>query len=257
MSEQQAFELQDATVVVTGGSRGIGSAVARKFGSRGARVVVNYRQNADAAEAVVDDIERHEGRGFAKQADVSDPKQSRKLIQAAEERYGSLDVLVNNAGVCRPAHIDELESEAIDEVMDTNLKGVFYVTKHAVGMMKQQGRGAIINLSSIAGQMGTVDAAYAASKAGILGFTKALARELGPHGIRVNAVSPGPVETDMGDEILNFLEETDFHGHENLDTFLDAYAAQPEQIAKGVAYLAESDFVTGETLTINGGMYTE
>lgn len=254
----RSMEPSDSVVLVTGGSRGIGAATAARFAEAGARVAINYHRSRQRAEELADALDAGTpGRARAFRCDVRDKTACHRMVEEVTEELGPIEVLVNNAGVARPRQIADLDPDIWDEVIRTNLTGAFQVAQTVSEEMREAGGGSIVNVSSIAAQMGTVDCAYAASKAGLLGLTRAMARELGPYGIRVNAVAPGPVETDMGEEILEFLEETDFHGHENLGTFLDRYAARPETIADAIFSLATGEFITGETLTVNGGMYLD
>ena len=255
MAHDSTFE--DRSVLVTGASRGIGAATARAFGRRGAAVVVNYHQSEEAAHEVAESIEASGGEAEVVGANVASTDEAEHLVDTSIDTFGKLDVVVSNAGVTIPKRFHELDDETLETVIDTNLKGAFHITRPASRHLVEQGKGAIVFISSIAAQMGTVDAAYSASKAGLLGMMRALARELGPEGVRVNAISPGPVSTELGDDILAFLEEQQFHGHENLDTFLEAYEADPEQVAEAAVYLADAEFVTGENLTLNGGMYLD
>jgi len=250
--------LRGATVLVTGASRGIGAASARRFAQEGAKVAINYRESADRAEALAREISGSTpGEARVHRCDVRDPGAVEAMVGRVAEEWGAPTVLVNNAGVARPRRLEELDGETWDHVIGTNLTGAFHAARAVAVPMRRAGGGVIVNVSSIAAQMGTVDVAYAASKAGLLGLTRALARELGPAGIRVNAVAPGPVETEMGEEILEFLEARDFHGHSNLGTFLDRYAARPEEVAEGILALVRGEFITGETLSLNGGMYLD
>jgi len=153
----------------------------------------------------------------------------------------------------RPNRLEETTDEAWESVIDTNLSGAFRVTRAAAPHLREAG-GDVVFVSSVGGTLGTVDASYAASKAGLHGLTRALARELGPDGVQVNAVAPGPVETEMNDEILAYLESIEFRGHENVDTHLPAYACEPADVADSVAYLLDNEYVHGEVLDVDGGM---
>lgn len=250
--------MKGTVVLVTGASRGIGAATARRFAREGATVAVNYHRSRERAEELASELSSGTpGEARPYRCDVRDASACRQMVSQVADELGIPEILVNNAGVARPRQLGELDPETWCDVIRTNLTGAYQVAAPVVERMREAGSGSIVNVSSIAGQMGTVDCAYAASKAGLLGLTRAMARELGPYGIRVNAVAPGPVESDMGAEILEFLEETEFHGHEHLGTFLDRYAARPEEIADAIFSLSTGDFITGETLTVNGGMYVD
>ncbi len=216
-------------------------------------MVVNYRESEDAARETVEGVKEFGRDALAVQADVSDSAAVERMIERAVKEWDGLDAVVNNAGIVRPALAEETADEDWAAVLDTNLTGAFYVARAAVPHLRASG-GDIVNVSSIGGTAGTVDASYAASKAGLHGLTRALARELGPDGVQVNAVAPGPVETSLNDAILEHLEATAFRGHENLDTHLPEYATTPETVADAVAYLVGAEYVHGEVLNINGGM---
>jgi len=240
------------TVLVTGASRGIGRATAVRLAEAGHDVVVNYHTGEQAAEETVAAVEQRGRDAIAVAADVSDSTAVDGLVERAVG-WGGLDAVVNNAGIVRPALLEETTDEDWAAVLETNLTGAFYVARAAAPHLRAAA-GELVNVSSIGGTAGTVDASYAASKAGLHGLTRALARELGPDGVQVNAVAPGPVETSLNDAILEHLEATGFKGHENLDTHLPEYATTPETVADAVAYLVGADYVHGEVLNLNGGM---
>lgn len=234
--------LEGKTALVTGGSRGIGRAIALELARGGASVIVSYRSGADEAEAVAD-----EAGGRAVRADVSDAGEARSLVEEA----GDLDILVNNAGLTRDALLARMSDEDWDAVLDTNLSGTFYTCRAAArGMMRRRG-GAIVNVTSIValrGNPGQVN--YAASKAGIIGLTKSLARELGSRGIRANAVAPGYVKTRLT-EVLS--EQAT--GAMLTNTPLGRLG-EPHEIAGAVRFLCsdEAAFITGEVLMVDGGL---
>lgn len=243
--------LENKIAVVTGGSRGIGRAIALELARRGASVVVNYNRNAEAGAEVVAAIEDAGGQAVAVQADVSDFEQAAGLIQAALDRFGRIDVLVNNAGTTRDQLLMLMKEGDWDDVLRTNLKSVFNCSKAAARPMVRQRQGRIINISSvsgIAGQGGQTN--YAASKAGIIGFTKSLAKELGPRSITVNCVAPGFIPTDLTADLPEELRQ------KAIEATPLRRMGKPEEIAYAVAFLAsdEAAFITGETLTVDGGL---
>lgn len=239
-------------VLVTGASRGIGRAIVLQLAGT-YDVAVNYRTSADDAADVVTAAEQQGSTAVAIQADVSDSAAVDELLAEATDTLGGLDAVINNAGIIRPAPITDLSDEEWQAVIETNLTGAFYIARAAVPYLRENG-GDIINMSSIGGTSGTVDTSYAASKAGLHGLTRALAREVGPDEIQVNAIAPGPVATEMNDDIVAYLEDVGFHGHENVDTQLPTYACDPAEIAGTVEYLLENEFIHGEIVNVNGGM---
>jgi 3-oxoacyl-[acyl-carrier protein] reductase len=234
--------LEGKTALVTGGSRGIGRAIALELARAGASVVVGYRSGREEAEAVAE-----EAGGRAVQADVSDPTEAKRLVEEA----GELDVLVNNAGLTRDGLIVRMSDEDWRVVLDTNLGGVFHTCRAAArGMMKRRA-GAIVNVSSIVGVHGNPGQTnYSASKAGIIGFTKALARELGERGVRANVVAPGYVRTRLT-EVLG----EELTGQMLANTPLGRLG-EPEDVASAVRFLSsdEAAFITGEVLLVDGGL---
>jgi 3-oxoacyl-[acyl-carrier protein] reductase len=243
--------LENKVAVVTGASRGIGRAIALELARRGARVVVNYHRNAEAAAEVVAAIEAAGGQATAVQADVGDFEQAAALIRAALDAFDGIDILVNNAGTTRDQLLMLMKEGDWDEVICTNLKSVFNCCKAAGRPMMRQRRGRIINISSvsgIAGQGGQTN--YAASKAGIIGFTKSLAKELGPRNITVNCIAPGFVPTDLTADLSEELR------HKAIESTPLRRMGRPEEIAYAVAFLAsdEAAFITGEVLTVDGGL---
>jgi 3-oxoacyl-[acyl-carrier protein] reductase len=243
--------LEGKVAIVTGASRGIGRAIALELARRGAQVVVNYNRNAEAAAKVVATIEAAGGQGIAVQADVSDFEQAATLIQAGLDAFGQIDILVNNAGTTRDQLLMLMKEEDWDDVLRVNLKSTFNCCKAAARPMVRRRRGHIVNITSvsgIAGQGGQTN--YAASKAGIIGFTKSLAKELGPRSITVNCVAPGFVPTDLTADLPeNLLQKA-------IESTPLRRMGQPEEIAYAVAFLAsdEASFITGETLTVDGGL---
>ena len=243
--------LENKVAVVTGGSRGIGRAIALELARRGASVVVNYNRNAEAGAEVVAAIEEAGGQAAAVRADVGDFEQAAGLIQAAVDKFGRIDVLVNNAGTTRDQLLMLMKEGDWDDVLRTNLKSVFNCCKAAARPMVRQRQGRIINISSvsgIAGQGGQTN--YAASKAGIIGFTKSLAKELGPRSITVNCVAPGFIPTDLTADLSEELKQ------KAIEATPLRRMGEPKEVAYAVAFLAsdEASFITGETLTVDGGL---
>ncbi|PSP63963.1 short-chain dehydrogenase [Halobacteriales archaeon QH_8_67_27] len=238
-------------VLVTGGSRGIGRSVALALADDH-DVAVNYRDSEAEAADVVEAAREKGSEAVAVRGDVSDSTAVDAMVSAVVDGLDGLDAVVCNAGIVEPDLATEIGDDQWDRVLRTNLTGTFYVARAAIPHLEPGGD--IVFVSSIGGTAGTVDAGYAASKAGLHGLTRSLARERGNDGLQVNAVAPGPVETKMNDEILEYLEAVEFRGHENVDTHLPEYACQPEDVAHTVAYLLENEYVQGEVLNVNGGM---
>lgn len=239
-------------VLITGASSGIGREIALRLAET-RDVAINHRDSAEGATDVATAARKRGAEAITVRADVRDPAAVESMIDECVDRFGDLTAVVNNAGIARPARLDDLDPGTWSEVIETNLSGAFHASRAAAPHLTGNG-GAIVNVSSIGGTGGTVDAAYAASKAGLHGLTRSLARELGPEGVRVNAVAPGPVEGEMNDEIVAFLEREEFHGHENIGTLLPEYACPPEEVAHTVEYLLDNGFVHGEIVNVNGGM---
>jgi len=243
--------LDDRVAVVTGGSRGIGRAVALELARRGATVVVNYRGNQDAANEVVKAIEDEGGKSKAAQADVSDFTQAEALIKDTMASFGKIDILVNNAGTTRDMLIMMMPESDWDTVITTNLKSAFNTSKAAVKQMMRKRYGRIINMSSVAGIAGNAGQTnYSASKAGLIGLTKSLAREVASRNITVNAVAPGFIPTELTAIVPEEIKEA------SLKTIPLGRWGSPEEVAYAVAFLAsdEAAYITGHVLSVDGGM---
>jgi len=232
--------------LVTGGARGIGAAISRELARAGGRVAVNYRAGGEVAEALAEEIG-----GIAVQADVGDPDQAAALVERVESELGDLDVLVNNAGITRDTLIARMSDEDWEDVIGTNLRGPFNTCRAVSRKMMRRRAGAIVNLTSVVGLHGNPGQAnYAASKAGVIGLTKALARELGLRGVRVNAVAPGYIDTELTNVLPEDLRQTIL-----ANTPLGRLG-EPEDVAGAVRFLCsdEASFVTGEVLLVDGGL---
>jgi len=245
------MQLKGKTAVVTGGSRGIGRAIALKLASCGANVVVNYTRNSKAADEVVAEIKAMGSSGMAVKADVSIASEVENLVNEVLKTFGSIDILVNNAGITRDNLIIRMTEKEFDEVINTNLKGAFICTKAVSRVMIKQKSGKIINVSSVVGIVGNAGQSnYAAAKAGLIGFTKSMAKELAKRGINVNAVAPGFIQTDMTSVLPENVKE------EFLKSIPLMRIGKPEDIANTVLFLASeySDYITGQVINIDGGM---
>jgi 3-oxoacyl-[acyl-carrier protein] reductase len=243
--------LQGKTALVTGGSRGIGEAIARKFAEQGADVAFTYLSSEDRAKQIEAELIALGVRAKAYRSDASDYAQAESLVNEVVKEFGRIDVLVNNAGITRDTLLLRMTEQQWDEVIGTNLKSVFNLTKHALRPMLKQRSGSIINMSSVVGDFGNAGQAnYAASKAGIFGFTKSIAKEVGSRNIRCNALAPGFIETDMT-EALDEATRKSF-----LDGIPLKRLGTGREIADAALFLASdlSSYVSGQTLSVCGGL---
>lgn len=245
------MDLADRVAIVTGSSRGIGRAIALRLARGGAKVVINYRGSESAANEVVNEIVAGGGKAIAVQADVSQAAEAQALIESAKEAYGRVDILVNNAGTTRDTLLMRMTEEDWDVVLDTNLKGSFNCIKAAARQMMRQRYGRIVNITSVAGIAGNPGQAnYASAKAGLIGLTKTVAKELGSRGITCNAVAPGLVSTDLTASLPQDLVDI------AIERTPLGRIGTAEEMAAAVAFLAsdEASFVTGQILAVDGGL---
>lgn len=238
--------LTGKTAVITGGSRGIGAAIARAFAERGAQIAILYAGRTEAAEAVCADCRALGVNALAYQCDVASFEQAKETVAAIRADFGNVHILVNNAGITRDGLIARMHEEDYDAVLDTNLKGAFNMTRHCSDLFLRAKEGCIINMSSVSGLMGNAGQCnYAAAKAGLIGLTKSTARELAAKNIRVSAIAPGFIATDM---TASFDE----------DTIARSIPLQrmgkPEDVAQAAVFLAEAEYITGEVLRVDGGI---
>ncbi len=246
--------LEGAVVVVTGAARGIGRAIAEELGQSGAKVVVNYAHSKGPAENLVAQLQQSGSpESVAIQADVSDPEQAARLLEETIQRFGRIDVLVNNAGINIDRSMKNLTVDDWNKVIQVDLNAYFYTVKAALPYFMQQKSGKIINISSVIGQMGNFGQAnYAAAKAGIVGFTKTAALELARSNVMVNAVCPGFIGTEMYESIPEKAKEA------IVARIPLARVGTPKEVARAVRYLiVDGDYITGESLNINGGIYLQ
>jgi 3-oxoacyl-[acyl-carrier protein] reductase len=245
------MKLLGKVALVTGASRGIGRDIAIELAKAGANVAVNYAGSETRAYEVVQEIQSLGREAFAVQCDVANGDSVAEMVKQTIDRWGSLDILVNNAGITRDNLIMRMKEDEWDDVINTNLKGVFLCTKAVTRQMMKQKSGRIINISSVVGESGNAGQAnYVAAKAGVIGLTKTTAKELAPRGITVNAVAPGFITTDMTDKLTDEIKEG------MLKMIPLAKFGEPKDIANAVTFLASDDsrYITGQTIHVNGGM---
>lgn len=245
------MHVDNKVALITGASRGIGRATALELAKAGAKIVINYAGNAAAAQEVLKAIQDMGGQAIAVQANIAVAAEVDELIQKTVTAFGSIDILVNNAGITRDALLMRMKEADWDAVLDTNLKGVFLCTKAVSKLMLKQRSGRIINMTSVVGLTGNAGQAnYAAAKAGVVGFTKSMAKELGSRGITVNAVAPGFIATDMTEVLPDSVKE------QMTSTIPLGRPGTPSDVAKAVLFLCSdaAAYITGQTLNVDGGM---
>jgi acetoacetyl-CoA reductase len=243
-------KLSGKIAVVTGGSRGIGAAVAKGLGKEGATVIINYNHSQEEAETVVNEVKAMGSLAVALQADISDAEATKVFIEKALADFGKIDILVNNAGITRDKTFKKMSFEEWHKVIDTNLSSVFNTCKIALPSMLEQKYGRIINISSVIGQAGGFGQTnYAAAKAGLVGFSKSLALETAKGGVTVNCICPGYIATEMVKAMPENVREA------IIAMVPMKKLGEPDEIAKGVVFICESEYMTGQCLNLNGGLY--
>lgn len=243
--------LSGKTAIITGAARGIGRAVALYFAKEGANLVLNYRGSIEAMESLIKEIEAAGGKAHAVQGDVSDFESAKKIVDSAVEKFGSCDILVNNAGITKDMLLLQMKEADFMDVININLKGAFNMIKHASTVMLKQRSGRIVNIASVIGLVGNAGQVnYAASKAGVLGMTKSVAKELASRGITCNAVAPGFITSDMTDKL------SDTQKAEIMKTIPLKRFGAGEDVAKLAAFLASDNasYITGQVICVDGGM---
>ena len=243
--------MEGKIAVVTGASRGIGKAIAVKLASKGATVVINYNGSRERAEEVKNEVESAGGKAVIIQCNVADFDACKEFIETVIKEQGRIDILVNNAGITKDGLIMKMKEEDFDSVLNVNLKGTFNTIRHSARQMLKQRSGKIINISSVSGILGNAGQAnYAASKAGVIGLTKTMARELGSRGITVNAIAPGFVDTEMTGVLSEEIREN------ACKQIILGRFGKPEDIANTAVFLAsdKADYITGQVISVDGGM---
>jgi 3-oxoacyl-[acyl-carrier protein] reductase len=245
------MDLKNKVAIVTGGAVGIGRYITLELAKRGAKVVLNYNKSAEQANQLVEEIKAFNGEALAIQADVSKFEDASRLVTETVNHFGTLNILVNNAGITDDALMLRMTEQQFDRVIATNLKGVWNMCKHSTKVLLKSDFGRIINISSVSGVMGNAGQSnYSASKAGVIGLTKALAREFASRGVTVNAVAPGFIETEMTKKLSEDLQK-EWSNQIPLKRF-----GQSEEVAYAVCFLAseEASYITGHTLEVDGGL---
>ena len=245
------MQLTGQTAIVTGGARGIGKSIAMTLAAAGANIVINYTRSSKEAEEVVEEAKKLGVSALAIKADVSNNDEIENLVKEVLNQFGSIDILVNNAGITRDNLLIRMSEEDFQAVIDINLKGAFICTKHVSKVMMKQRTGKIINIASVVGVMGNAGQSnYAASKAGLIGFTKSIAKELAKRNVNVNAVAPGYIETDMTATLPEKVKEA------FMINIPMARGGSPQDVANVVLFLSSkySDYITGQVINIDGGM---
>ena len=243
--------LDGKTALVTGASRGIGRAIALRLAEEGAQVAVNYAGNVKAAEEVKSVIEAAGGKAMLCQADVADSKAVDAMVEGVVKEFGTIDILVNNAGITRDTLLMRMKDEDFDKVLDTNLKGVYYCTKVVSKLMMKKRTGRIVNMASVVGLVGNVGQTnYAAAKAGVIGFSKAAAREMASRGVTVNVVAPGSIDTDMTAVLPEKVKE------KIIADIPLGKMGEPKDIANAVLFLVsdQASYITGQVVNVDGGL---
>jgi len=246
------MRFKDKVVLVTGSSKGLGKAIAMEFAKEGANVVINYNSDKDGAQGVLDDIKRLGVQSDIIKADVSNSEEVNNMIKKIVEKFGKLDILINNSGIIKDARVTSMSKESWDEVIGVNLTGVYNCTKAAGQVMEKQKSGKIINISSIVAQTGSIGASnYAASKAGVIGFTKSVAKEYAKFNINVNAVALGYFNTGLIERLTKEIQD------KLLRDIPFGRFGDPKEAANAVLFLASEDssYITGQVINVNGGLY--
>ena len=243
--------LKDKVALVTGGSRGIGKSIAIELAKNGANVAINYASNSEKAEEVVEEMKSLGVNAISVKADVSSEEDVKNLMKTIEGELGKIEILVNNAGITRDNLLIRMKTEDFEDVLDVNLMGTFHCTKAVSRAMMKKRYGKIINITSVVGIIGNAGQGnYSASKAGVIGFTKSMAKELGSRGIRVNAVAPGFIDTEMTQVLSEELKD------KMIDNIPLGKLGNTQDVANVVAFLASerSDYITGQVISVDGGM---
>lgn len=246
-------KLTDKTAIVTGGSRGIGAGIVRKFIEEGANVAFTYRSSEERAQALISEYPDHKDKILAVKSDASNYAEAEVLIKTVHEKFGSIDVLINNAGITKDTLLLRMSEDHWDQVMEVNLKSVFNCTKHVIRLMMKNGGGSIINMSSVVGVFGNAGQAnYAASKAGIIGFTKSIAKEMGSRNIRCNAIAPGFIETEMTHELSDKVKEN------YISKIPLKRLGSVEDVSKLCVFLGSDDsgYISGQVISVCGALNT-